>query len=874
MWHSSFRSGLLALSFLVLAACEKQTAPNHESESESPELLLHVKSPDWREQIIYFLMIDRFADGEPENNDQGANEYNPKLESHFNGGDLQGIIDNLDYIQNLGATAVWLTPPVANQWWSSAVNYGGYHGYWAVDFSQVDPHFGDLQTYQQLSHQIHQRNMYLIQDIVVNHTGNFFGYQGEYHPEDTATNFVLLEPKEGIQPHPTQKPFDQINRLDPAHAAASIYNWTPPIKDFTIDWQQHTYQLGRLADINTRNPVVLDKFKSIYSEWITKVGVDAYRIDTVRYVDHDFFHHFMHDDDGILAAARSAGRTDFLAFGEVFETSKPFGNEGEKSVTSYLGTSGRPELNSVISFPLHHELKTVFGQGQPTAQLAYRLEQHLGIYPEPGVLPIFIDNHDMPRFLASGDVRGLKQALATLFTIPGIPVIYQGTEQIMNVTRQAMFKGGYLAEKDYFEQSSEMYQFIAALARLRLSDKIFTHGSMEIVAANSVAPGLLAYKRSFQGRDVVVMLNTAQHRILIDKLALAATKGAKLAPIFGQLNQAIALADDGSITYPMEARSILIAEILKGGDAAALAKVSAIVWNAKAPQAEVTQDISFTGTSIWPDSELIVIKNGNLDKGAIVKTDSEGAWHYKYPVRNLGKEQVSLKAFSAIHQSTSDALEFTTWVKHPEFSTKILDPAGDDKGLQQNYVGMLHEQSIGQMDLVAASAKASGENLLLAITMRELTDDWMPANGFDNVAFSIFFDLPGGQGTKPLPLLNAFMPKDWQWSLGHVAYGWGNTSFSSEGASATMQGKKFGVAPEPKVDKANKTVTFKYAGADYGINNWSGAKIYITTWDISGEGEYREIKPEAENWVFGGGHHNSPKILDAIELEFNRSQSN
>ena len=129
-------------------------------------LKLHVPSPDWRDQIIYFLMTDRFEDGNPQNNDQGAGEFDPKQSARYSGGDLAGVQKRLDYIQGLGATSVWITPPVANQWWNGT--YGGYHGYWASDFKRVDAHVGNLKDYQKLSDALHRRGMYLIQDIVLN----------------------------------------------------------------------------------------------------------------------------------------------------------------------------------------------------------------------------------------------------------------------------------------------------------------------------------------------------------------------------------------------------------------------------------------------------------------------------------------------------------------------------------------------------------------------------------------------------------------------------------------------------------------------------------------------------------------------------------
>ena len=131
--------GYTALALAVslgLTSCSKveQTPSQTTKKTAEQQLNLHVASPEWQDQIIYFLMIDRFEDGDPANNDQGAGVYGRGQRSLYNGGDLAGVIKRLDYIQNLGATAIWTTPHVANQWWDPIVQYWGYHGYWARDF--------------------------------------------------------------------------------------------------------------------------------------------------------------------------------------------------------------------------------------------------------------------------------------------------------------------------------------------------------------------------------------------------------------------------------------------------------------------------------------------------------------------------------------------------------------------------------------------------------------------------------------------------------------------------------------------------------------------------------------------------------------------
>src|SRR5687768_2749674 len=112
------------LALVLLSGC----ATRAEIRQEGP---LHVASPDWRDQVLYFVMTDRFDDGDPGNNDQGAGEYDAGDPARWSGGDIAGIERRLDYIRGLGATAVWITPPVANLWWDAKTGYGGYHGYWA-----------------------------------------------------------------------------------------------------------------------------------------------------------------------------------------------------------------------------------------------------------------------------------------------------------------------------------------------------------------------------------------------------------------------------------------------------------------------------------------------------------------------------------------------------------------------------------------------------------------------------------------------------------------------------------------------------------------------------------------------------------------------
>jgi len=133
-------------------------------------------------------MIDRFSNGDTSNDmlTESCIE-NGNVNSKYNGGDIQGLIDQLDYISGLGATVISITQPVTNQWPDRAVDYGRYHGYWASDFKSIEEHFGDLELYKKFVEEAHKRNIYVIQDIVTNHTGYFLMYKnGRYFLNDQS----------------------------------------------------------------------------------------------------------------------------------------------------------------------------------------------------------------------------------------------------------------------------------------------------------------------------------------------------------------------------------------------------------------------------------------------------------------------------------------------------------------------------------------------------------------------------------------------------------------------------------------------------------------------------------------------------------------
>lgn len=316
--------------------------------------------------IIYFIMTDRFNDGDPSNN-YNANKKDIKT---WHGGDLQGVIDKLDYIQGLGATAIWLTP-VQSQ------DVGGYHGYWAVDFRGVDKHLGDMNKLKELVKKAHEKGIKVILDYVVNHTGVL-------HPwvrDEAYTGWF--------------------------HEGGSISNWNDPK-------EVENLRLAGLPDLAQENPAVKNYLIDTAKWWISETEIDGFRLDTVRHVNKEFWIEF--------TSEIKKDYPDFYFIGEVWD-----GNP--VTVGSYQKTG----ISGLVDFPMYYTINDLFAKSKK-ADLFISALAGAKNYENPTLMGTFIDNHDVSRFASAAGMlktEKLKQATAFQMTYTGIPIIYYGTEIAM-----------------------------------------------------------------------------------------------------------------------------------------------------------------------------------------------------------------------------------------------------------------------------------------------------------------------------------------------------------------------------------------------------------------------------------------------------------
>ena len=828
---------------------------------------------DWRDQILYFVMLDRFDDGDPGNNDQGAGEYDPADARKFSGGDLAGVQRRLDYIQGLGATAIWITPPVANQWWNEKAQFGGYHGYWASDFKAVDAHFGTLAEYRRVADAMHGRGLRLVQDIVVNHTGDFFGWSGGYDPARPEQGFELRPQPDG-RTAPTQAPFDRNDARKRGDREAAAYHWTPQIRDFADRAQELDWQLADLDDLNTENPAVRAALRDSYGHWIREVGVDGFRVDTAFYVPPEYFADFMHADDprqpGVMKVAAAAGKPDFHLFGEGFGIDKPYEDAMVRKIETYArGADGRPLLPAMINFPLYGTLGDVFARGRPPGELAFRIDNMMKTHADPWRMPTFVDNHDVDRFLAGGDEAGLKQALLAMMTLPGIPTIYYGTEQGYREQRAAMFAGGNgSGGRDRFDTAAPLYRYLREIAALRREHRVFSRGTPTVLAANAAAPGAIAWRMDGEGERALVVFNTAAHASLLDNLDSGLPAGTPLRPLFGLAIEAkpIVVGSDGRMSLVLPPRSAQVWSVAPDGAEAIRLMHPRLSLDPAADA--VAGDLALYGNARGMASVQVVV-DGDLDTAQTVSVGGDGSWRATVSTDDMIEPGIAHRvvAWDPASGTATAAHTFKvarTWTR----MAAVNDPAGDDTGPSRRYV---YPDDAGWRgprpgDLLGAEVWRSGGALRLTLKLREVVAGWNPPNGFDHVAFTVFFELPGRDaGVAAMPQQNADLPDGMRWHLRLRANGWSNTLFRAAGASAGEDGTVVGIAPRIDVNRGAGTVSFTLPASALGSpRRLSAAKIHVATWDY--DGGYRPLTAQATGNTFGGGAAGEPKVMDDLTI--------
>lgn len=558
-----------------------------------------------QEEVIYFLLPDRFENGDTANDRGGlqggplATGFDPTHKGFFHGGDLKGVTSRLDYIQALGATAVWLTPIFKNKpvQGGPGMESAGYHGYWVTDFTSVDPHLGTDADMRALVDAAHARGMKVYMDIITNHTADVIAYREcptdacayrsradyPYSRRGGAGGAAINQGFAGDGVH-TEENFARLTRADfaytpfvpDAETRAKVPAWlNDPIfyhNRGNTTFQGESSELGDfvgLDDVMTENPRVVRGFIDIYGEWIDRYGIDGFRIDTARHVNAEFWQAFA---PAMRTRAAAKGIPNFYVFGEVFTS--------EVDVAQLARYTRVAKLPTVLDFAFANAVRATVA-GTAGTDLLARLFADDALY-EGGEqtarqLPTFISNHDAGRFAwfvrsarpNVNDEEVLARVLlahAMLLTLRGAPVVYYGDEQGYAGTgndqaaRHDMFPSrveSYLADRRIgvsagapgFDREHPIYRRIAELSNLRRQHAAL-RGGRQVVRNYSDKPGLFAVSRldPKTGREIVVVFNTAAEPLTARVEIDAASQ--RFSSLHGQCAAAASAPGSYEVTLP------------------------------------------------------------------------------------------------------------------------------------------------------------------------------------------------------------------------------------------------------------------------------------------------------------------------------------
>ncbi len=508
--------------------------------------------PDVRERpiqddIIYFVLPDRFFNGDTANDtggyqgDRHSHGFDPTSKAFYHGGDLKGLTAKLDYLKDLGITAIWMGPIFKNK--PVQGDSAGYHGYWTIDFTQIDPHFGTNEDLKTLVEQAHKRGMRVFFDIIANHTADVIKYRevegsggtaAVYRPKTeypytteggkgpainqgfqgdsvrTEKNFgTLTDPRWAYTPY---VPEEEKNLKVPAWLNDPIYYHNRGDSTFSGENSLFGDFFG-LDDLFTENPKVVEGMIEIFKYWIREFKIDGFRVDTVKHVNIEFWQQFA---PAIIAYAHEQGIPQFFVFGEVYDATPEF--------LSIYTTKGR--LPAVLDFGFQAAASGFVSEATPTDRLKGFFEKddfYTDADSDAYSLPTFLGNHDMGRigfFIQRGHsadedemLRRSRLAHALMYFARGIPVIYYGDEQgftgdgVDQDAREDMFPSQVASYNDNnllgtdattavdnFNPDQPLYQALKKFAEIRQSNPALRSG-VQVHRYSSESPGIYAFSR-------------------------------------------------------------------------------------------------------------------------------------------------------------------------------------------------------------------------------------------------------------------------------------------------------------------------------------------------------------------------------------------
>ena len=455
--------------------------------------------------VLYMLMPDRFANGNPKNDiikgmeDQLCDRNEPSLR---HGGDLEGLRQHLDYFTDLGVTALWFTPVLENDRPADDGKYSTYHGYATTDYYRVDPRFGTNEEYKALIDEYHKKGLKVVMDMIFNHCG-------DYHPWAKGTR--IDENGKTIKDYPSKDWFNSPN-----YGLQTSYKLTPVLDPYAskVDMAETVdgWFVSSMPDLNQRNPHVIKYLIQNSIWWIETVGIDGIRMDTYPYADRKAMAEWM--------KVLNQEYPNFNTVGETWVTEPAYTAAWQKdSKLSDINSN----LKTVMDFALFDRLSQAKNEETDDWWKGWnRIYNSLcydSLYTDPSSVMAFIENHDTDRYLGNGkDTTALKQAYALLLTMKRIPQLYYGTEILMNGTKEKTdgnvrkdFPGGFPGDKinkftreGRTKAENAMFDWTSRLLHWRQNNDVIINGSQTQFIPQH---GVYVLARQHNGKTVLTILN-------------------------------------------------------------------------------------------------------------------------------------------------------------------------------------------------------------------------------------------------------------------------------------------------------------------------------------------------------------------------------
>ena len=446
--------------------------------------------------VLYMLMPDRFADGDPTNNQiKGMQPYinDRSKPSLRHGGDIEGIRKHLDYFTRLGVTALWFTPVLENNSPDEMGRQSTYHGYATTNYYRVDPRFGTNDDYRRLIDEAHGRGLKVVMDMIFNHCGSYHPWLNDMPAHDW---FNCPDYKENY----LQTSYKLTPVLDP-------YASEIDLKETVEGWF-----VPSMPDLNHHNVHVMNYLIQNSIWWIETAGIDGIRMDTYPYAYADAMARWM--------KTLNTEYPNFNVVGETWVEVPAYTATWQKD--SHLSKQNS-YLKTVMDFSFYEKVDSAKHEQTDGWWRGYnRVYNSLVfdyLYKDPSSVMAFIENHDTNRFLGNGrDVKALKQALALLLTINRIPQLYYGTEVLMNGTKEVTdgyvrkdFPGGFPGdERDAFTSSgrtddeNDMFDWLSTVLHWRQGNECIIKGKQtQFIPVN----GIYVIARRHKGNTVMTIIN-------------------------------------------------------------------------------------------------------------------------------------------------------------------------------------------------------------------------------------------------------------------------------------------------------------------------------------------------------------------------------